>query len=444
MKRTLFGVLVWATFLTLASCNNESPEPQPDADRDYSRLDLTRADIELSAEESEVAQAMYEFPTKFLEAAYNSDNSGHKSNTVVSPLSCSMLLGMITNALDEEAREELYECLGIKAEDLETLNSYHSIILRELPSIDPSALCMIANGFWLRESGTLSDCYRSVLQDSYNADLGSFRVFTHEVKDEINGWIKERTDGAIDDLLKDEDVNSLINVVWTDALHFNGVWRQGFDASATRKAAFYPSYPDMSGRREVRMMTGADMGYLYQFSAKGDTGDIKDYISAVTLPYGNESFMLTAVLPAENDPDINATLRSLTPEFWKRIDNAMTRPAQEINMELSFPVISADSEFELIPVMKRMGVNRIFTDAPMVNSLDFGEELINIMRQRVIFDLDEEGARIKAASLGIGMDTAPGDIRKKEINFNRPFIYFVRERSTGAVLLAGIMMNPGL
>lgn len=63
-----------------------------------------RIDIVLTQPEKEVALGQYDFPVNFLSAAYTTQ--GNK-NTMVSPLSASMVLGMVANAIDSTDRNEI-------------------------------------------------------------------------------------------------------------------------------------------------------------------------------------------------------------------------------------------------------------------------------------------------------------------------------------------------
>ena len=56
-----------------------------------------------------------------------------------------------------------------------------------------------------------------------------------------------------------------------------------------------------------------------------------------------------------------------------------------------------------------------------------------------MLDLDEEGSEIKSATV---IEGEYASSPPKQINFNRPFIYFVREKTTGAVLIAGVYALP--
>ena len=108
--------------------------------------------------------------------------------------------------------------------------------------------------------------------------------------------------------------------------------------------------------------------------------------------------------------------------------------------------MNIDKATDLIPVIKEMGVKKIFESnefgtggVNMENSLGISHQNLMLMRQKVILDVNEEGTELKVATVAGTGDMMDGPL---ELTFNRPFIYFVFERSTGAILLAGIYSHP--
>jgi len=58
-------------------------------------------------------------------------------------------------------------------------------------------------------------------------------------------------------------------------------------------------------------------------------------------------------------------------------------------------------------------------------------------------DVDEKGTEAAAAT-AIGMDTGggPSALEDITIKFNRPFLFFVRDVETGAILFMGRVVDP--
>lgn len=65
-------------------------------------------------------------------------------------------------------------------------------------------------------------------------------------------------------------------------------------------------------------------------------------------------------------------------------------------------------------------------------------QYLSVFRQNAVLNLDEKGSEIKVVTVATGYVSMGLSPEPQDIYFNRPFIYFIRERSTGAVLLAGV------
>ena len=414
----------------MSSCS-EGPE---------SGNNFQRKDIELTRAEENIAYNQYVFSVDLLKSTYEVSKD---KNVLISPLSISMILGQMTSGIDEVYRDEIYKILKISKEELEDYHGYSKKLLEELPVMDPNSVLKMNNGFWMQRRGCLSNEYESLLKDNYKSAIDIFEMFDQSTVNNINSWIKEKTNGDITGLLIQEDLLLDIDYVWANTLYFKGTWRQQFDKSRTSAQPFYPSYPDQSDNINVQMMKGFDFRYSYSHTATGEPlENIEDAIQTAILPYGNESFIFTAVLPSKNNPDISSTLETLTPEYWEKIDRICATPKAAGDLIVNLPKMQLNQTTEFIPVLKNMGVERIFNKITVKDNLGFNEDnhSIKILRQNLIFDQDEEGAVLIAASVGGGgMSYA---VLPELIIFDRPFIYFIRERSTGAVLLAGVYSHP--
>ena len=429
MTTKFVKLMATGCLIALAACTSN-------ADIDDQNI-RTRQDIELTVPEAEMALNFYEYPVDLLLSAYQNEPEG---NVLVSPLSSSMVLGMIANAIDSDQRENLLKALNIEKDQLQLFNEYNGKLMKNLPSIDKSAIFNINNGFWLKNSGTMSKEYTGVLDNHFNAYSSTFDNFNSSVLAEINNWISDKTNNAIKDLLTEKDITSQIVSLWVNALYFKGNWMVKFDEEKTAPAVFYSNYPDKSSSSEVTMMRGSKFPHAYAYVPEGLRDIDANAIVSVMLPYGNESFIFNAILPSENEPDIIATLKRLTPDYWKIVDKICDYKVEEGGITATLPKMHIEKTTDLIPLLQTMGMSEIFTGVSMQENLGLTNDVcIGLFRQKVVLDVDEKGSEAKVATVAAGMVAAtPPTV----IEFNRPFIYFIRERSKGSVILAGVYSHP--
>ena len=432
-------IIPFFSILTLVSvsCSDNKDECRED------QKIKERKSISLNAQEIEMSRSLNEFPVSLLISAYEteSNESGYSGNVMVSPLSTQMVLGMTMNSLEEGDREEISRALNIRGSNISHFNTYSNTLLQNLGTLDPSISFSLNNGFWLSAKGVLNSEYEGLLKTSYSSDIDRFDEFDTGTVDAINQWTKANTGGAIDQILRKEDIDPSIMSVWLNTLYFKGSWTQKFNKEYTQRSQFYGNFPHKTPTGNVDMMRGEGFRYVHSFSVSG-SDEMEDQIVSVMLPYGNESFVFIGVLPAESNPDIKSTLSCLRGDYWQEIDNILSYEKDTpSDISVLLPRISLEKEMDLIPTLKGVGVSKLFEGVNVSASLGLPELRVNIFRQKIKLDVDEEGSEIKVATVESGMLTAP---RPTFVEFNRPFIYFVRERSTGAVLLAGVYDRPGI
>jgi serpin B len=210
-----------------------------------------------------------------------------------------------------------------------------------------------------------------------------------------------------------------------NAIYFKGNWREEFDPKRTTAADF------TTNRNQVvsaQMMTRRG-GFRLRRLSVGTT--------AVELPYGGDAFVMTAILPPDN-ADINTFIDALTPQVLDVLTTDMDDP----RMLLHLPKFRLSWEDEFNNELKSLGMQRAFEPdgadfTPL--SARLGHSLyISKVRQKTFVDVNEEGTEAAAVtSVDIGVTSFP-----PSIDFNRPFVFVIRERLTGTILFVGKIVKP--
>ena len=97
----------------------------------------------------------------------------------------------------------------------------------------------------------------------------------------------------------------------------------------------------------------------------------------------------------------------------------------------------------LIGILKEMGINLAFDcdQAEIPNMCENGNVFINMMRQKARIKVNEEGLEAAAVTVGgfelTSYTPQPTEIPMADFHANRPFIYLIRESSSGAILFVG-------
>ncbi|MDE6048543.1 MAG: hypothetical protein K2G09_02470 [Paramuribaculum sp.] len=402
--------------------------------------------IELSRAETEVSAGLNDFSVNLLKVIV--DQNDDNKNVAVSPLGATMVAGMFGNAIATEDLSELTKALGLENNDLSALNSFNAKMLATLPNHDKSATLKLANGSWFDNNYVhLSDPYRSMLEDTYKSEIRMADFSNPATLADINSWVSERTDKAIPKIL--DELNENDRAIWLNSLYFKGVWKSRFDKSKTKKGNFTLTDGTTT---QVDMMSGAEnvSGKLVRTPVEGYTGllygpdaDTENiYTTAVvTLDYGNGAFAFSAIMPDER-----IKIKDFLAENSDKLIQAIADPKilgeqTDIATDIIFPRLNLSIETDLIDPMKALGANNIFTgvDMPGIGTNFDKYMVVGEFRQNIRLEVDEEGSKVKVETIGKGMATsALPNIAK----FDHPFIYLITEKSTGTILLAGVVMNP--
>ena len=76
-----------------------------------------------------------------------------QENIILSPLSASMLLGMLMNGADDETLRQIQQVVGFDDNTpLSDINAYYRQLIDALPALDTETRLSLANGIWVKET----------------------------------------------------------------------------------------------------------------------------------------------------------------------------------------------------------------------------------------------------------------------------------------------------
>lgn len=156
------------------------------------------------------------------------------------------------------------------------------------------------------------------------------------------------------------------------------------------------------------------------------------------FPYGNEAFSMVVVLPDEGVSVFEVASR-LTLDEWNGWLSALSK--REVEVQFPKFKVEYDTEDKLFPVLSRMGMGVAFDpDRADFSNISKLEDLyIALIKQKAYVEVDEQGTEAAAVTI-IGFNiTSAGPGNTFAFHMNRPFLYFIREKSTGAILFSGLM-----
>lgn len=278
----------------------------------------------------------------------------------------------------------------------------------------------VVNDVWVQEGRTARAEYLSVLEGHYGAGV---RVldFTGDPSGSravINAWVAARTDGRVPALFPAEAIHDSTRLVITNAVYFKARWRHEFDPGKTENGSFRNadgqavSVPFMRGELEVRAAS-------------------TPALAAVELPYAGEELALLLVMPSAAERD--AFEAGLSATELERLEASLS----EGKVWVLLPRFELELPLELDPVLQGLGLRRIYgkgAEADLSGLLEGPERLrLETVVHHAFIVVDEEGTEAAAAAgASARVISVPPTVR-----FDRPFVFFLRHRPSGAVLFMG-------
>jgi len=283
----------------------------------------------------------------------------------------------------------------------------------------------IANTTWGQEDYAFLPEYLDTLALNYGAGmrLVDFTGDPEASRIAINDWVSDQTEGRVKDLIPEGVIDELTRLVLTNAIYFNAAWAEPFEEGQTQDGPFYLLD---GGQVTVPMMhQTASFGY-----AEGAG------YQAVELPYDGRELSMVILLPAAGE--FESFENSLDAGRVDAIVNDLTY--QEI--ALTMPKFEIESNFSLVEALAEMGMPLAFSMDADFSGMDGTRELyIGEVLHKAFVSVDEAGTEAAAAT-AVEMQLKGAPMDPVTVTANRPFIFFIRDIETGAILFVGRVVNP--
>jgi serine protease inhibitor len=374
----------------------------------------------LTLAESAVVTADNSFGFKLFSAVNKSETA---KSVFISPVSVSMALGMALNGANGSTQAAMIQTLEFAGMTQADINASYKSLIALLSGLDPKVTLQIANSIWYRPELNVEQAFKQVNQQYFNAEINSLNFSDPNASKTINTWVDRCTKGKITEIVPNpipaEMVMYLIN-----AIYFKGSWTKSFDASVTRDDVF--TLPNGS-RTSCKMM--------YQKNKLKYYAD--NQLQAIDLPYGDAGFSMTVLLPAVGT-NIDDFADNLSQQAWISSTSRLTSD----EVELYFPRFKFEYDKTLNDMLKSMGMSIAFSrnDADFTNIDKRGQLYISEVKHKTYVQVDEEGTEAAAVtSVGVGATS----VRQSTVmRVDRPFVFVIRENSTGTILFIGKIVEP--
>ncbi len=348
---------------------------------------------------------------------------GTLQNRMVSPLSVTTALSMTLNGASGTTLTAIQKTLGLDGLTKDEINKINLDLATALQKSDPNVVMNIANSIWIRKDFVVLDPFITTNQTYYSAQVSKLD-FNPAAVTTINSWVSEKTNGKIPTILTSIASNEIIFLI--NAIYFNGKWKYQFETSKTASEQFTCTDKKLVSVPMMKMENS--FGYSVQSGYK-----------ALKMPYGADKFQMVLLLPdAGTTPDKLAA--SLNSDQWSTLNAALKIKTK---VPVWIPKWKFSWDITLNDILSSLGMSIAFDP----NKADFSG--INAQNQlyitkvihKTFIDVSESGTEAAAVtSVGVGTTSMPVD--PPAFYATRPFLFFIMEEDSGAILFAGKVENP--
>ena len=285
----------------------------------------------------------------------------------------------------------------------------------------------VANALWGQKDYQFLPKFLDLLAQDYGAGirLVNFSGDAEGSRQIINQWVSDQTKERIKDLLSPGTVDAMTRLVLTNAIYFKAGWLDQFDKEATKPATFH-------------LLDGSTIEAQTMYLNKSMKYALLDNFRVLDLPYEGGGVSMLLVLPDEGqyqavEERLNEALLTNILENWQSGD-----------VELALPKFTFESEFTLNQALGGLGM----TDAFSADQADFSgmtgnrDLYIGSVVHKAFVAVDETGTEAAAATAIVMRAMALMPQEPVVFQFDRPFIFMIRDNQTGSLLFVGRVMDP--
>jgi serpin B len=282
----------------------------------------------------------------------------------------------------------------------------------------------IANGLFVQQGFSLEAPFTAGLAQSFAASPQAVDFTSPSAVEAINNWIDQQTHGLIPRLVG--ELSRETRLALANAIYLKAAWSAEFKARETRSAPFHAS----AGKIPTAFMhEGEDLPYL-----RGPG------YAALSLPYRDSTLSLLVVLP------VGESLARLERHLDAPMLDRIVRGLRKRTVFVSLPRFHLQIHTELNAPLQSLGMTDAFAPGRADFSAITQREPLNIgeVLHAADFKIDEQGTEAAAVTVvTVEASSALVPVRPPvKFNANHPFLFFLRDDRSGALLFAGRLTQP--
>jgi serpin B len=346
----------------------------------------------------------------------------------ISPASITTALAMTYGGARGETATAMADTMHFSSSPEATMTAAGRVVSSWNDPARTSYELAVANRLYGATHYAFDAAYLAATRDAFGAELERVDFAASEpARALINQWVSDRTHARIPELMPQGSISADTRLVLVNAVYFHGRWAVPFDPAITGDEVFHAPSGDVSVPTMHR--TGGSFGE-------------DDGVQLLQLGYAGDELSMLIVVPndAQGLTAVEDRLDAALVDRWA----GQVRAAHDL--EVSLPRFRIETPaMSLSRLLSGLGMSVAFSDAADFSGMiEPGQQPLQISEvvHRVFVELNEEGTEAAGAT-GVTMVVTSARMGEPpRIVVDRPFLFFLRDHATGAILFAGHVLDP--
>jgi len=353
----------------------------------------------------------------------------NEGNLMLSPYSISSALAMTDAGARGQTAQQMQQTLHFDLSQTDR-HPLFGRLDKALKAAQGSNELNIANSLWPQKKYPFRQEFLGLLRKNYGATVTplNYAGDAEQARVTINQWVDDKTQHKIAEIIGPRMLDESTRMVLVNAIYFQGTWATPFPEYATQSDQFYAK-PD----------TTATVPFMHK-RGRFSYG-VNDQLQMIALPYAGRKLEMLILLPRSRD-GIGQLENSLTAASL----SAWTSGMRDEQVNVALPKFKMSSGFDLAQTLIALGMKDAFDEMADFSGMDGSHWLyISAVLHKAYVNVNEKGTEAAAATgviVKLGAARPPVD-PSREFRADHPFLFLIRDSTTGSILFMGRVAKPG-